>query len=262
MGDTNAVQLKPAVQALQGCRRLLVIAGAGLSADAGVPTFRDAGGLWQTHRVEDLATRAAFERDPGLVWDWYRERREHIATCEPHAGQRSLALLQRSWVPPRRVLVATTNEDDLLDRAGVRGTVHLHGSLFATVCAAGCGWEGADAEDNGLSFLPCPACGAPARPGSVWFNEPLPAEALEEIEAFDPDGCLVVGSSSLVQPVAAIAPELALAGCPVIEINPVPTPLSCVAGCILIQAPARSALPSLVDLLTSSVVRETWSGSR
>ena len=119
------------------CRvRLLVICGAGTSRDAGVPTFRDEGGLWQRWRAEDLASVDGFARDAEAVWDWYRERRFVVANCEPHPGQRSLALLESHFGD--RLLLATTNEDDLLQRAGCQRVVHLHGKLFDTACSAGC----------------------------------------------------------------------------------------------------------------------------
>jgi len=240
---------------LLGVRRLLVITGAGSSADAGVPTFRGAGGLWREHKSEDLASPEAFRRNPELVWEWYRDRRLQVARCKPHEGQRCLALLQAHFPQPGRVLVATTNEDDLLERAGVSPVLHLHGSLFDTICADGCGWPARDQLDNGLSFLDCPRCGGLLRPASVWFGEALPQGPLRALESFDPDGCLVVGSSSLVQPVAAIPPEMALAGLPVIEINPDPTPLSPIVS-VSLRGRAKHLLPPLVDLLTSRALRE------
>lgn len=241
-----------AAEALIGCQRLLVLTGAGASADSGVPTFRGAGGWYREHRGEDLATDAAFRRDPELVWEWYRERRMSIASSEPHAGQRAVALLQQHF--RGRVLVATTNEDDLLERAGVDPVVHLHGSLFETRCADDCGWSAADDLDNGLSFLDCPRCGAMVRPGSVWFGESVIGSALTALDQFEPDGCLVVGSSVLVQPVSAIPPEMALAGLPVVEINPQETPLDTVAT-VSLRGGAKQFLPPLVDLLTSATIR-------
>lgn len=245
--------LTKAARLLAPCRRLLLLAGAGLSADAGVPTFRGEGGLWRDHRAEDLATPEGFASAPELVWDWYRERRLHIASCEPHAGQRAVALLQRHF-PAARVLVATTNEDDLLERAGVSDVVHLHGSLFHTRCTA-CPWMDDDRLDNALSLLPCPRCGAPVRPGSVWFGEPLPRAALDRLGAFAPDGCLLVGSSCLVQPAAGIPLDLQVHGAPVVELNPEETPLSALVACS-IRGPARELLPPLADLLTSSIMRD------
>ena len=247
-------QLWRAAECLGSCRRLLVLAGAGTSAEAGVPTFRDEGGLWQNYSVEELASPEGFAANPDLVWDWYRERRLQVALAQPHEGQRTVALLQKHFPEPNRVLIATTNEDDLLERAGVSPVLHLHGSLFDTVCAEGCGWRSRDAIDNGLSFLDCPSCGGRVRPGSVWFGEPMPVGVMDVIARFNPDGCLVVGSSGVVQPAAAIPPELALAGNPVVEINPVPTPLSEVAAHHL-QGTAKDFLPGLVDLLTSHAVR-------
>ncbi|MCS6969922.1 MAG: NAD-dependent deacylase [Planctomycetes bacterium] len=242
-----------AAAALTSCRRLLVLAGAGLSADAGIPTFRGSGGLWRNYPVEELATPEGFAQDPELVWDWYRERRLQIAASQPHVGQRALTLLQQHF-PAGQVLVATTNEDDLLERAGVNEVVHLHGEIFLTRCTT-CSWQGDDRLDNALSFLPCPRCGARVRPGSVWYGEAVPIAALQRVAGFDPDGCLVVGSSCLVQPVASIPLELRLHGHPVVEINPEATPLSELVTCS-IRALAKDALPVLVDLLTSATVRE------
>ena len=254
MSDTaRRVAIAKAAQLLAPSKRLLVLAGAGLSADAGVPTFRGEGGLWNDFRVEDLATPEGFANQPELVWDWYRERRLRIAECQPHPGQRTIALLQQHF-PAARVLVATTNEDDLLERADVSDVVHLHGSLFTTRCTA-CPWADDDHLDNALSLLPCPRCGGRVRPGSVWFGEPLPRAALDRLQAFDPDGCLVVGSSCLVQPAAGIPLDIQVHGHPVVEVNPEKTPLSDLVSCSL-RGSAKDLLPPLVDLLTSSIMRE------
>lgn len=242
-----------AAERLARCRRLLVLAGAGLSADAGVPTFRGEGGIWQRYSAEDLASAAGFADHPDVIWEWYRERRMQVACSEPHAGQRSVAILQRQ--AQSRILVATTNEDDLLERAGVSPVVHLHGSLFDTTCSAGCGWRARDDHDNSRSLMPCPRCGAPARPGSVWFGEALPRGPLETLAQFDPDGCLLIGSSMLVAPASEIPPELATAGHPVIEINAEETPFSRIAT-LSLRGPACDILPLLVDLMTSSTVRD------
>jgi len=248
-------QLAEAARSLGRCRRLLVLTGAGTSADAGVPTFRGDGGLWREHRTEELASVDGFRRQGDVVWEWYRERRLVIASSAPHPGQRTLALLQRHLPSPARVLMATTNEDDLLERAGVQGVLHLHGALFDTACAAGCGWRARDDQDNSMSLMPCPRCGAPTRPGSVWYGEALPRAPLQAIAAFDADGCLLVGSSCLVQPAAAIPPEMAMAGLPVVEINATETPFSSVATCSL-RGTAKDLLPGLVDLLTSQTVQD------
>ncbi len=250
-----AATVGDAAQLLRPCRRLLVLTGAGMSADAGVPTFRGEGGLWRTHRAEDLASADGFARQPELVWDWYRERRLHVAASAPHPGQRTLALLQAHIPAPARVLIATTNEDDLLERAGVDPVVHLHGSLFETVCAAGCGWRAQDDLDNALSLVPCPQCGAPVRPGSVWYGEPLPQAPLDAIVRFKPDGCVLIGSSCLVQPASAIPSDLVMAGFPVVELNTEPTAFTSIAS-LSLRGTAKELLPALVDLLTSRTVQD------
>lgn len=253
MSSGQRESLAKAAKLLAPCRRLLVLAGAGLSADAGVPTFRGAGGMWNDWKAEDLASPEGFARDPETVWDWYRERRLHIASCEPHAGQRAIALIEKHF-PAAQVRIATTNEDDLLERAGVQAVIHLHGSLFTTRCTA-CAWSDDDHHDNALSLMPCPRCGARVRPGSVWFGEALPRPALDAIESFAPDGCLVVGSSCLVQPAAGIPLDIQVHGHPVVEINPEETPLSAMVSCS-IRGTAKELLPPLTDLLTSSIVRD------
>lgn len=232
---------------------LLVILGAGASRDAGVSTFRDYDGLYQTHRPSDLASLAAFQRDPDGVWEWYRQRREQIAACEPHAGQRALALLEQHY--GQRLLIVTTNEDDLLERAGCKRVVHMHGDIFVTRCTAGCGWRMRDVVDNAASYLPCPRCGAPVRPGSVWFGESLPPAALTVLDSFRADACLVIGSSGTVQPMAGVPLVLAEQGAPVVEINPQTTPLA--EHIIRLPWRAATVLPLLIDLLTSATVRAT-----
>lgn len=246
--------LTPAAERLAPCRRLLVLTGAGASADAGIPTFRGAGGVWRSHRPEDLASPDGFARNPELVWEWYRERRVQVARAQPHPGQRALALLARHF-PAAEVLVATTNEDDLLERAGVAEVVHLHGSLFSTRCAGACGWEQAVDRDSELSRRSCPGCGAAVRPGSTWYGEPLPEAELERVLSFRADGCLLIGSSVLVAPVSNIPAEMALAGLPVVEVNCAETPFTSVAT-VSLRGPARDILPALVDLLTSPTVRD------
>ena len=243
-----------AARLLAPCRRLLVLSGAGLSADAGVPTFRCEGGLWNEYDVEKLASPEGFAKNPELVWEWYRERRLRVAEAKPHSGQRALALLQEHF-PGGTVLMATTNEDDLLERSGISQVIHLHGSLFDTACSGHCGWRSRDGDDNSLSMVPCPRCGAPTRPGSVWYGEPLPAGILQAITHFDPDGCLLVGSSCIVQPVACIPSVMAMAKLAVVEVNREETPFSPIASCSL-RGTAKELLPGLVDLLTSRTVRE------
>ena len=147
-------------------RAIVVLTGAGLSAESGIPTFRAADGLWERHRIEDVATPEAFHRDPDLVLRFYDMRRAAAAAAEPNAAHRALARLSR--LPG--VTLITQNVDALLDRAGARDVIHMHGRLDSALCAA-CGhrWPAPETMPRGTR---CPACGAPAaRPDIVWFGE-------------------------------------------------------------------------------------------
>ena len=219
--------------------RIAFLTGAGMSAESGVPTFRDAlTGLWARFDPAGLATPEAFRRDPALCWGWYRWRAALVRRARPNAGHLAIAGLAGRG---HEVTVVTQNVDDLHERAGSRDVVHLHGSLFATRCFD-CGrpavpdpiLEGLDAiGGEGAREAPraCVACGGPCRPGVVWFGEPLPADAWERAcEALAACELLVVvGTSGLVQPAASL-PRLAReAGARVVEINPVESAVSALA---------------------------------
>lgn len=219
--------------------RIAFLTGAGMSAESGVPTFRDAlTGLWARFDPAGLATPEAFRRDPALCWGWYRWRAALVRRARPNAGHLAIAGLAGRG---HEVAVVTQNVDDLHERAGSRDVVHLHGSLFATRCFD-CGrpavpdpiLEGLDAIGGaGAREAPpaCVACGGPCRPGVVWFGEPLPADAWERAcEALAACELLVVvGTSGLVQPAASL-PRLAReAGARVVEINPVESAVSALA---------------------------------
>lgn len=219
--------------------RIAFLTGAGMSAESGVPTFRDAlTGLWARFDPAGLATPEAFRRDPALCWGWYRWRAALVRRARPNAGHLAIAGLAGRG---HEITVVTQNVDDLHERAGSRDVVHLHGSLFATRCFD-CGrpavpdpiLEGLDAiGGEGAREAPpaCVACGGPCRPGVVWFGEPLPADAWERAcEALAACELLVVvGTSGLVQPAASL-PRLAReAGARVVEINPVESAVSALA---------------------------------
>lgn len=156
-------------RAVCGARRLLVITGAGVSAESGIPTFRDVDGWWKTYRPEELATKEAFSRDPAEVWRWYDMRRALIAGAEPNSAHRALARLEAA---ERYVAIITQNVDDLHERAGNRNIIHVHGSIWQLRCTA----EGTVFEDHRvpLPVIPprCP-CGQIARPNIVWWDEEL-----------------------------------------------------------------------------------------
>jgi len=228
---------------LREARSVAVLTGAGISAESGLPTFRGPGGLWRNYQPHQLATPEAFARDPRLVWEWYDWRRSVHAKCEPNAGHRALVALEARAAG---FALITQNVDNLHERAGSRRLIRLHGSVWRVRCA-GCGLEDLDTRVP-LEPLPplCP-CGAILRPAVVWFGEPLPDVALRQAwqAAQDADVFLVIGTSSVVYPAAAL-PRVALAaGARVIEVNPEPTDLSAHAS-LSLQGPAGDVLPQMV----------------
>lgn len=239
--------LEQAVAALAAARHVCVLTGAGISAESGIPTFRDAlTGLWASFRPEELATPEAFERDPGFVWKWYEWRRELIRQAQPNAGHRALAELARRG--PRLTLV-TQNVDGLHQRAGSEEVIEYHGNILRDRCVV----EQVTSErsrEAGGELPRCASCGGLLRPDVVWFGEMIPRAAMLQAEAAAA-GCdlfLSVGTSSLVYPAASLA-EVALArGVPVIEINPNPTELTDRAD-IALAGPSGVVLPRLLAAL-------------
>ncbi|HEY4582361.1 MAG TPA: NAD-dependent deacylase [Lysobacter sp.] len=209
--------------------RLVVLTGAGMSAESGVPTFRDAlTGLWARFDPEQLATPGAFRRDPGLVWGWYRWRAAQLLSVQPNAGHEAVAAMERDGID---VTVVTQNVDDLHERAGSTRVHHLHGHLLRSRCID-CGTS-VDPDpmlapyhggDDGRREEPpvCSRCGGLHRPGVVWFGEALPDDAWAAgIDALQrADRVVVVGTSGLVQPAASLPAIARRLGLPVLEINP------------------------------------------
>lgn len=238
-------QREECARALAAAERVAVMTGAGISADSGVPTFRGAGGLWQGHRPEELATPEAFARDPRLVWEFYDWRRTALAECVPNPGHGALAELER--LVPVFTLI-TQNVDGLHRVAGSSRPLELHGSIWDLRCVAGCG----GAEDRRAPMdRPLPprcACGEPLRPCVVWFGEMLPWKTFEEAGAAAEaaDVFLVVGTSGVVEPAASLARVAQAAGARVAEVNPEPSALSAIAEWTF-RASASAALPPLVE---------------
>jgi len=228
---------------LRSADRVAVLTGAGISAESGVPTFRDAQtGLWARYRAEDLATPEAFAADPGLVWAWYARRRALVAQAEPNAGHRALAEMAQHLA---HFTLITQNVDGLHRRAGSSEVLELHGNIERTMCSRErrpvASWD-----EDGATPPRCPRCGAPLRPDVVWFGEPLPEpelrrafEATAECQLF-----LCVGTSTVVHPAASLPFEALAHGAAVVEINPTPTPLTPRAAHVL-AAPAAQVLPAL-----------------
>jgi len=242
--------------ALLDTRHVVVFTGAGVSAESGIPTFRDAlTGLWERFDAEMLATPAAFLRDPPLVWGWYEWRRKLVMRARPNPAHLAIARLA-ALVP--RLTVITQNVDDLHERASSAGVIHLHGSFFSPRCFA-CASPHAfaagepDEPDGGRRLEPprCGRCGGLIRPGVVWFGEPLPDDAYQRAaQAVDDcDVMFSIGTSSVVYPAAALPFAAAEHGAKVVQVNPAATDLDDVASFNL-----RGAAATVMDRL----VRTAW----
>jgi NAD-dependent deacetylase len=227
---------------IRAAERIVIVTGAGISAESGVPVFRGDGGLWRHFRPEQLATPEAFARQPELVWEWYLWRRALIADASPNAGHATIARWQRE----RAVTLLTQNVDGLHERAGSPHAIELHGNLWRVRCAADCGAMASDAWDAPpRTALRC-ACGGWMRPDVVWFGEPLDADAMAAaIGAVEAAAVvLVVGTSSVVYPVAALPQIARRHHARLVEINLDETPLSADAHAVL-RGPAGELLPRL-----------------
>jgi NAD-dependent deacetylase len=233
-----------AASLLRAARHVAVLTGAGISAESGVPTFRDGlTGLWGRFRPEDLATPEAFQRNPQLVWRWYRERRLRLGTIEPNPGHFALAELE-GRVP--RLTLITQNVDGLHARSGSREVIELHGNISRVVCfdrhhgAA----EFADTE----AVPSCSICGSLLRPDVVWFGELLPEEALLAAReaAASCDLFLSVGTSNLVEPAASLPWMAARRGAPVLVVNTTMDGQHTGSNVHHLAGPAGQVLPQLL----------------
>ena len=235
---------------LRNCRHVCVLTGSGISAESGVPTFREAQtGLWAQFDPHELATPEAFTRDPQLVWRWYNWRRDLVAEVAPNAAHIALASL--ATMVPRLTLI-TQNVDGLHQRAGSQDVIEFHGNLFDDRCFdATCSTEPADvAPQSGVPK--CPRCGGPLRPGVVWFGEAIPEEPLQRSAAAvaDCDVFISIGTSALVWPAAGLAEEARHRGASVIEINLDETPQTEAADFSL-SGKAGEILPKLLNCLAA-----------
>ncbi len=197
-------------------RNIVILTGAGVSAESGVATFRGPGGLWEGHRVEDVCTPEALARDPQLVHRFYDERRAKLATVEPNAAHHALARLDAQW--PGELLLVTQNVDDLHERAGSKRLVHMHGELNSALCAE------CDARMPWSESLPprarCAACGAPSlRPDIVFFGEmPYAMEAIDAALS-RADLFVSIGTSGAVYPAAGFVRTARYHGADTLELN-------------------------------------------
>jgi NAD-dependent deacetylase len=235
------------LQTLRQARKVVALTGAGVSAESGVPTFRDAQtGLWAQFKPEELATPRAFRKNPRLVWEWYEWRRQLVRDAKPNPAHVALAQMEAKF--PEFTLV-TQNVDGLHQRAGSRNVIEIHGNITRTKCfqedTVVNEWK--DTDDVPPK---CPRCGGLLRPDVVWFEEPLPEGPAEN--AFNAsrecDVFLCIGTSALVYPAASLPLEALANQATVIEINPDPTPLSLKASHVL-NGPAGTILPELLSQL-------------
>ncbi len=237
--------LDRAAAALEAADKVVAITGAGISAESGVPTFRGSGGLWRRYRAEDLATPEAFERNPLLVWEWYWWRRTVIADAKPNPGHLALASFERR-LPA--FLLLTQNVDGLHAEAGSRQVIELHGNIWRARCTAECDRRVDQRHDPSadVTKLPRCSCGALLRPDVVWFGEGLDSRALDRA-TLAVQSCavlLVIGTSAIVYPVAALPAMAKRHGAAVVEVNVAETPLTSHAD-IVLRGPSGVVLPEL-----------------
>ena len=238
---------------LKRANHVAVLTGAGVSAESGVPTFRDAQtGLWTKFRPEDLATPEAFTRNPPMVWQWYQERRAAIARVAPNPGHFALAQMQTRF---ERFTLITQNVDGLHVKAGSTNVIELHGNILKTKCFDCNAPQVIEVEtrpdDRGAPPL-CDCGKSFCRPDVVWFGEALPIAAIDAAQqaARECDVFFSVGTSTQVFPAADLPFEAKVRGAAVVEINPDETPLTQHADYVL-RAPSGIALPLLLEKLNS-----------
>jgi NAD-dependent deacetylase len=239
--------VRRAGEVIAAAERLVVFTGAGVSRESGLPTFRDAQeGLWARYDPQELASVEGFRRNPELVWEWYRYRRDLCRAAQPNPGHRAIAELEE-LVP--HVVVITQNIDDLHRRAGSSDIIELHGNIFRYKCLDADHPVDPEVAERADRVPPrCPTCGGLVRPDVVWFGEYLPGGAFERAleESRRCDVMLVVGTSGVVQPAALLPYEAAGHGATVIEVNPRPSELTHLAD-IFLQAPSGEVLPKVVE---------------
>jgi NAD-dependent deacetylase len=241
----NPESLSAAREYLAHARRVAVLTGAGISAESGIPTFRDAtSGLWAKFDPMQLASEDGFRADPPLVWRWYAWRRGLVAKAQPNAGHHALASAQSRF---ESFELITQNVDGLHARAG-SAPIELHGSIVRTVCLARCGFEEIDPMRLPAGEPPrCPRCNDWLRPDVVWFGEMLDAATLQQAQtaAASCDVMLVIGTSGLVYPAAGLPAEAARCGAKVIIVNPNASDLDELAA-VVVRGTAAVELPELL----------------
>jgi NAD-dependent deacetylase len=240
---------------LQAAGHVVVLTGAGISAESGVPTFREAQtGLWARYRPEELATPRAFQNDPRTVLKWYQWRRSLIQEVEPNPGHSALAELEGILQEQgNQITVLTQNIDSLHHRAGNTQVVELHGNIFKNKCAS-CQAPAGDFPSPAEELPRCEHCGGLLRPDVVWFGEALPASALQTAlqVSQECDIFFSIGTSAVVEPAASLPRIAKEHGAVLVEINPVTTPISALCDYQLPE-PAGEMLPALLSRFQNKI---------
>ena len=244
--QTRAEALSVAARALRSAEHVCVLTGAGVSAESGIPTFREAQtGTWAQFSPQELATPEAFANHPKRVWQWYAARRAMVRAAQPNPAHTALVTLASRVA---HCTLVTQNVDDLHERAGSRDVVRLHGSLMHVRCGAGCPGSVPAADEPGAEVPACPSCGALMRPDVVWFGEQLPMPPFEAARnaAVACDVFLSVGTSNVVEPAASLPWISATHGATVIVVNPTMDGQRKGPSILPIEGPAGVMLPRLI----------------
>jgi NAD-dependent deacetylase len=216
------ILIAKAIEILKNSKVVFVLTGAGISAESGIPTFRGVDGLWKNYSATDLATPEAFEKDPALVWEWYRWRQEIISRANPNVAHTALVEIEKNC---KNFLLLTQNVDNLHQRAGSKHILELHGNIFRSRCnTCGIVYE----TTTKTASVPTCTCGSFLRPDVVWFGEPIPQDIWQESLAFlrEADAAIICGTSGVVWPAAAIPQIAKTTGTKIIEINLEQTPIT------------------------------------
>jgi NAD-dependent deacetylase len=240
--------LEPRAARLRSAKRVLVLTGAGISAESGIPTFRGAGGWYRNRPAHVLASPEGFAESPETVWEWYDYRRQLIARAQPNAAHHAL----HDWEQHAEVIIVTQNVDDLHERAGSSHIFHVHGSIWRVRCLSGCPVT-LDERAPLPELPPRCSCGALLRPDVVWFGEQLPVPVLQQIEQSlqTPfDLALVVGTGADFGYIQSWARRARAAGALLLDVNPDVSQLTAFSDAHL-AAPAGEVLPQLTELLQS-----------
>lgn len=246
--------IQQAAEQIRASHNLVVLTGAGVSKESGVPTFRDAvDGLWAQYDPMKLATYNAFLEDPKLVWDWYEYRRSMVQKAQPNPGHAALTKLQQQF-PSLKII--TQNVDDLHERAGSQHVIHLHGNIAESKCFFDCQGDPTLIDISQLEWdheagpPACPHCGRWVRPNVVWFGEILPDRPLRaaSVASRSADVMMVIGTSGLVTPAATLPAIARQSGAHIIEINPVDSAITRIAH-IKLTGPSGEILPQILEAL-------------